>query len=359
MAGAPATSARITRRPTPTERPSATGTAMPRPSVTLWTMKPTIRKVPRASSPTANDDPMARPSPRLCRPMPTAISDARASPWRGCAAGAGLRSARREALGDPRQGQIARRHPQQHQPGPAERAGQPRLELQRLRQRVDGQEGEEAAREGHERGQQARIRAPQRRQPQHPQADGDHAHEEADQGVAAHAAAARSRGLHGGGHVGHALDPGRAGDPDRVRIVLDPVERDLDRGRAQAPQRLRAVGREGVDRVVHRDRRDRDVVGLGVAHQDADLTRVELHPAQVERVGRGRGGPHQAGDRAAGRDEGRRDRHQQDDRHQHQQAHAPAATAAPAPIDSVLIRPARRSSPSTPARRTRTGGRGT
>ena len=57
---------------------------MPSPSVTLWTMKPTIRNVPSASSPTANDEPMARPSPRLCRPMPTAIRLARASPWSGC-----------------------------------------------------------------------------------------------------------------------------------------------------------------------------------------------------------------------------------------------------------------------------------
>ena len=47
--------------------------------MTLWTMKPTIRNVPSASSPSANDVPIARPSPRLCRPMPMAIIVASAS----------------------------------------------------------------------------------------------------------------------------------------------------------------------------------------------------------------------------------------------------------------------------------------
>ena len=47
-----------------------------------------------------------------------------------------------------------------------------------------------------------------------------------------------------------------------------------------------AVDREGHDRVVHRDHRDRDVLGLRVAHEHLDLARRELDPADVERVGR-------------------------------------------------------------------------
>ena len=81
MAGAPATSANVASRPKLAGRPpSAIGVAIPSPSVTLWTMKPTIRNVPRASSPTANDEPIASPSPRLWAPMPTATRVASASP---------------------------------------------------------------------------------------------------------------------------------------------------------------------------------------------------------------------------------------------------------------------------------------
>ena len=36
--------------------PRAIGAAIPSPSVTLWTMNPTIRNDPSASSPSANDD---------------------------------------------------------------------------------------------------------------------------------------------------------------------------------------------------------------------------------------------------------------------------------------------------------------
>ena len=54
-------------------RSRRTGAMMPSPSVMFWMMKPTTRKVPRATSPTLYAAPMASPSPRLCSPMPTAI----------------------------------------------------------------------------------------------------------------------------------------------------------------------------------------------------------------------------------------------------------------------------------------------
>ena len=81
IAGAPAIRASAaSRAELAAARPSAIGAAIPRPSVTLWIMKPTIRNVPSASSPSANDDPIASPSPRLCRPIPIATSVASARP---------------------------------------------------------------------------------------------------------------------------------------------------------------------------------------------------------------------------------------------------------------------------------------
>ena len=56
---------------------------MPSPSVTLCTMNPTIRNVPSASSPSAIEEPIANPSPRLCSPIPIATSVARATPSSG------------------------------------------------------------------------------------------------------------------------------------------------------------------------------------------------------------------------------------------------------------------------------------
>ena len=49
------------------------GAAMPMPSVMLWSVKPSTRKVPSPAAPAANAAPMASPSPRLCRPMPSAM----------------------------------------------------------------------------------------------------------------------------------------------------------------------------------------------------------------------------------------------------------------------------------------------
>ena len=64
--------------------PSATGAAMPSPSVTLWIMKPTIRNVPSCSSPKANELPIASPSPRLWTPMPIATRSASTMPPACC-----------------------------------------------------------------------------------------------------------------------------------------------------------------------------------------------------------------------------------------------------------------------------------
>ena len=49
------------------------GAAMANPSVVLWIAKPTIRKAPSAASPSTIAAPIARPSPKLCKPIPIAI----------------------------------------------------------------------------------------------------------------------------------------------------------------------------------------------------------------------------------------------------------------------------------------------
>ena len=76
--------------------------------------------------------------------------------------------------------------------------------------------------------------------------------------------------------------------PDRDRIVLDPLERDDDRARAQTAERRRAVDRVGDDRVVDVDVRDREVVALRVPDEDPDLARRELDTPDVELVRRRR-----------------------------------------------------------------------
>ena len=80
IAGAPAITASAAARPKLIVTPRAAGAAMPIPSVTLWIMNPTIRNVPSVSSPNANDDPIASPSPRLWTPIPIATSIARERP---------------------------------------------------------------------------------------------------------------------------------------------------------------------------------------------------------------------------------------------------------------------------------------
>src|SRR6185503_18145002 len=88
-----------------------------------------------------------------------------------------------------------------------------------------------------------------------------------------------------GGHVEARLDPARTCYPDRVGVVLDPLERDDHRARAESAQLGRPVEPERDDRVVHRDARDRQLLPLRVRDPDPDLVRLELDAADVELVG--------------------------------------------------------------------------
>jgi len=54
----------------------ASGATMPNPSVALWRANPMTSRVASATSSRAADCPIASPSAKLCRPMPTAMSSA-------------------------------------------------------------------------------------------------------------------------------------------------------------------------------------------------------------------------------------------------------------------------------------------
>jgi hypothetical protein len=51
----------------------AIGATIAKPSVVLCNVNPTIRKVPRAALPNKTAALIAKPSPKLCRPIPMAI----------------------------------------------------------------------------------------------------------------------------------------------------------------------------------------------------------------------------------------------------------------------------------------------
>lgn len=99
----------------------ATGTAIPSPSVRFCTMKPMMSDVPSASFPTANEPPMASPSPRLCRPIPTAISVAsRSAPAPVCPSPGVADPPRRDTQSMPA---SAPTRPRSMRPGPPIAAG--------------------------------------------------------------------------------------------------------------------------------------------------------------------------------------------------------------------------------------------
>ena len=165
IAGAPAISASApSRGEVPPGRRSAIGAAMPSPSVMLCTMNPTIRNVPSASSPSAIDEPIARPSPRLCSPIPIARRASRGPrprAARSARAGRRPRSAARRTSG---RGSWPRRRAGSGR-GPWKPLGRCRLEVERLAERVEREEAEQPGGERHEGGDPARVGASERGQP--------------------------------------------------------------------------------------------------------------------------------------------------------------------------------------------------
>ena len=118
----------------------------------------------------ANDEPIARPSPRLCRPMPIGDHRRQGEARRAAPAAARRRAARARSGGRPRTGRGSwPRRPGSTSPGPPSAPGSARLQLEGLGEGVDRQEGQQAAREGHEGRQPARVGAAQRGQPEHPE----------------------------------------------------------------------------------------------------------------------------------------------------------------------------------------------
>ena len=192
MSASPASCQSVTRA-------RVAGAAIPRPSVTLCTMKPITRNAPSWSSPVANDVPIASPSPRLWTPIPIATSRASASP---------LRPTRpRESLAERNvmPSALAAR-PSRTSPGPPNAGGSAAWSVERLEQRLDAEERQQAGGEGHERGDPGRARPAERRQPEQAERHGDDADEQADQPVAENAARSRLRRLHRGRDLVRRLD---------------------------------------------------------------------------------------------------------------------------------------------------------
>ena len=217
--------------------PSAIGAAMPSPSVTLWIMKPTIRK--RAERELAERERRADREP-FAEVVQRRSRSRRASPARARRAlvAALPRQKRVRDSVSPRQ-LIAT--PSSTRPAPPSAAGQRRLQLEAPRRAPRrARNVSRPAVSAMNAASHCGRRAAQRRQPEQPERDRDDADEEADR--------RRSRGSRWPTAVGvstaaaislRRLDPGRARDADRDRLVLDPVVRDDDRARAQPPERRR------------------------------------------------------------------------------------------------------------------------
>jgi hypothetical protein len=172
-----------------------------------------------------------QPSPRLCSPIPIATSVASATPSSGASARARARprsAARRTSA----RGSSRRRRAGS---GRALEALGDRPAVERLRERVDAEEAQQPAvsamkprssRAAARRDGSQRARA----RPARPRRASRSAR---SRGTRARCAARLDRG----GDVEGRLDPARARHADGVRVVLDPLERDDDRARAQPAER--------------------------------------------------------------------------------------------------------------------------
>ena len=164
-------------------RSSASGETIASPSVVLWIAKPTTRNVPSASAPTAYAEPIASPSPRLCRPIPIATSSARygaAETRRPALAG----RARAAATGRRRRRRAPGRRPALRgstSAAPPKALGPVAGDLEALERRVDGEEGEQPDRERDQHAQPVGGDAAHERQPEHSEADRDHPDVDAEQ----------------------------------------------------------------------------------------------------------------------------------------------------------------------------------
>ena len=225
---------------------SASGAAMPRPSVMLWIMKPTIRNVPSVSSPSAER--------RADREALAEVvqADADGDERREREAARPCRCRRDVARGETNV--IVRKlsaTPSSTRPGPpsvpgsaawsanaSNSASTPRNVSRPAVSAMNAASHFASARRSD--GSQSR-----------PSAIGSDADEEADDRVAEEAAAPTASASRPRPAISFTrLDAGRARDADRDRVVLDPVVRDDDRARAQPAELARAVERERHDRVV-------------------------------------------------------------------------------------------------------------
>jgi hypothetical protein len=229
----------------------------------------------------------------------------------------------REALRDERQPEVACGDAEQDQPGTLKAARKAGLQVERLGERVDREEAQQPRRQRHEARHPARAAAAQRRQPAEAQRHRYDSDEQADHRIAQEPARRCTSGLDRGGDVEGRLDPARARHADGVGVVLDPLERDDDRARAQPAERCGPVDGVRHDRVVHHDGRDGQLLPLRVRNANPDRAGLELDPSNVEPIGRRRRAADEVEQRRPAR---REDRHRADEQQERQQRpQAPAA----------------------------------
>ena len=173
----------------------------------------------------------------------------------------------------------------EHERGSAERLGALAGQLEALQRGVDGQVGQQAHGEGHDRAQPAGRDAADPRQPQHSQRDRDDADVDPEQGHQPEEGQVVGRRGHGRGDLVGDRAARARDERDLVGLALDPRLAHAHGGGPQAADRLAGAVelREGV---VDRDLRDRHRVGPVVADGERDDAGREHGPLDGQLLGR-------------------------------------------------------------------------
>jgi hypothetical protein len=124
------------------------------------------------------------------------------------------------------------------------------------------------------------------REPQQSERDGDDSHVDADQREGEEMPPIRTRRLDGDSDLVLERRPRRRHQLDEVRLPLDPRIRDRNGGASEMPQRLAVLRGERPIRVVYRDLRDGDRVGAVVEDGEIDASRRQCRPLDDQTLDR-------------------------------------------------------------------------
>ena len=255
--------------------------------------------------------------------------------------------------------------PSSTSPLPPRADGQRRLQLERLGERLDAEEREQPGRERHEGGEPGGARLPERRQPEQPERDGQDADEHADERVAEEALAPTGAGVSIAAGISF--------------TVSMPVE-------LVTPTVIGSSSTQSNGTTIVLERRRPSVVGPSTVYgtiASSTLTfaivrssgcgfrtMIRISPGEnsTRRMSNSSAGggfvPDEVDERGAARDDGADGEREQQDGHERPQPPAACADRRSAAAGTAPSRPSAsstdaRRSPSSRARRTRTGARGT